>query len=123
MILDILTPGDWQDSYESRFVSFGNEVRCLQDVLNVLKCEFENGKHNSVVDGKPLFVYYDLIIYDNDYNRLAHWDFYPGTMEVEVIPPIKIVHMKDGQIGYTEPFGRQRYRIPIYYPERVYKSN
>lgn len=121
MILDILTPGDWQDSYESRHVNFGNEISCLNDVINVLICEFENGKHNSRYDGKPLFYHYDLRIYDNDYNLIGDWNFLPETMEIEVVPPIEIVKTNEKGMWYREPFGSQRYRIPIYYPERAYK--
>ena len=123
MILDILTPGDCMDSYSSREISFGHEINCLQDVLNVLKCEFGDGKHNSWIDGKPLFSYYCIYIYDNNYNELASWWFFADTMELEIHPPIEVVQMKDGGIGVRYPLGEQRYRMPIDHPERVYKTN
>ena len=91
MILDILTPGDWQDSYSSREVRFHNEVSCLQDILNVIICEFENGRHISRYDNQPIFNHYDIKLYDDNYNQIADWNFYPKTWELEIIPPIKFV--------------------------------
>ena len=123
MRLDILTPGSWQDSYESRFVSFFNEVSCFQDVLNVLKCEFEGNRHRSF-DGSLSFNCYDVIIYNDEHKEVASWNFWPKTMELEVIPPTEFVKLdSDGRLWYREPFGKQRYMVPVYYPDRAYKSN
>ena len=117
--MDILTPGTWQDSYESRFISFYNEVSCLQDVLNVLKCEFEGDRHK--FDGEFTFNTYDIVIYNDELERVADWRFHPKTMELEVIPPMEFVDYHDGEFWYRYPLGEQKYKIPVYYPDRAYK--
>lgn len=119
MRMDILTPGDWQDSYSSREVSFHHEVNCLQDVLNVIKCVFGNRRPYEKGD----FRIFDVKIYDDkEFDIKADWWFDFKTWELEVIPPTIPVDKSDDRFWYREPFGSQRYRIPVYYPDRVYKS-
>ena len=122
MRLDILTPGDFDDSYESREISFDNEVNCLQDVLNVLKCVFGDRRPYEQGD----FRIFDLKFYNNEYELVHDWSFDYKTWEIEVIPPTRDfkVTTKNGKLGYEyrEPFGHQRYKIPVYYPERMRRS-
>ena len=115
--MDILTPGDWQDSYESREVSFNHEVGCLQDVLNVLKCVFGGRRPYEQGD----FRLFDVIMYDNEMDEKASWWFDFKTWELEIIPPTIPIDKGDDRLWYREPFGSQRYRIPVYYPEKVRK--
>lgn len=122
MRLDILTPGDFGDSYESREVSFDHEVNCFQDVLNVIKCIFGGMRPYAQGD----FRIYSLKFYDDEYELMQEWNFDHKTWELEVIPPTRNfkVTTKNGKLGYEyrEPFGHQRYKIPVYYPEKMRRS-
>ena len=107
MVLDILCPGDWQDSYESRYLSDGSyniEVNNIHDVLNAVKNYFSSpfGK-----DSLSLFKSFDLYL-----DGSLFGEYIDG--QVIVFPKIKWDNTtRSSEIKGWYTHGRNEFILPV----------
>lgn len=104
MELDILCPGTWQDSYESRMLGEGSwhmPVNNMNDVLLVVQQYFntESGKRE-----QELFNDFNLYLDGDRFGDYSHG-------EITVFPLVEWVDIMKGSYRYK--FGNKGYVLPV----------
>lgn len=104
MLLDILVPGTWQDSYESRFIAedvWNVEVSCMHDVLRICDDFFSSEIGKRIVeDWCTLPMYLDGHLFG---------EYHQGN--VIIFPSHELVDMDKMTIRYTH--GREGFVLPV----------
>ena len=104
MKLDILCPGSWMDSYESRLICEGFEVYSMHTVLTVLSSFFssDNGRYH-----QELFRSFDLYLDGNLFGSYSYGNLVVFPTTETVIDDVT------GEIGYRYPNGDKSFVLPV----------